>query len=103
MTISGVPPSPAVGTPDLVNAFEPDEQALGLALSIVQSQIANMSQGTPTITFSEDGSMTIIDTVNTEQGMKMTMFSTRHGLTPENGFTYNNGIITAPNGTQVFP
>jgi hypothetical protein len=78
-------------------------EAKNLAITIAAGQLWNLTLTNPSITFSEDGSLSISDTLQTAQGPKILMIMVQHNLTPENGYVYDNGIITAPNGTRVFP
>lgn len=92
------------GRPDTAMSFgDASPEAKNLAITIAAGQLWNMTLTNPSITFSEDGSLSITDTLQTAQGPKILMIMVQHNLTPENGYVYDNGIITAPNGTRVFP
>lgn len=78
-------------------------EAKQLALTIAAQQLWNLSSRSPSITYSEDGSLSIIDTIFTPHGSKSVMIIVPHDLVPENGYKYDNSQIFAPNGTKVFP
>lgn len=52
-----------------------------------------------TIDISEDGSIFMTDASD----MKFRSITIPHPWTPENGYHIDNGILYAPNGTQLFP
>ena len=69
------------------------------AIEIAVSQIWNLTGTSPSITFSEDGTLSITQFAN-NQFITVNVY---HNLTPENGYVYDNSQIFAPNGTKVFP
>jgi hypothetical protein len=92
---------PAVGgTPDSITSFgDASPQAERLAIEIAVSQIWNLTGASPSITISEDGTLSITQFANDQ----FITVNVHHNMTPERGFEINNGILTAPNGTQIFP
>ena len=93
------------GRPDTVMSFgDASPEAERMAIEIAIAQLWNMTNGDPSITFSEDGTLTISHSINTPNGMQLMMvMGVPHNMTPENGYEINNGVLTAPNGTQIFP
>lgn len=94
----------AQGRPDeaVVLAGMASEEARSLAMNIAIEQLLNMTS--PSITFRADGTFSISQMDMTPEGdFEITDVDLKHNLTPENGYRYDNGIIYAPNGTQIFP
>lgn len=73
-------------------------------IDYVVSKILNMSE--VSITINEDGSLSLSDWATKDVGYeneKMTTVYAPHPWTPEQGYKIDNGVLTAPNGTQLFP
>jgi hypothetical protein len=51
----------------------------------------------------EDGSLTISESSYIDGNYKTRMVMVQHPFTNANGYEVNNGVLIAPNGTQVFP
>ena len=92
-----------VGQPDRIYVFEADPEATNFALGIATSVLWNLTDRAPSVSFSEDGTMSIVESFNTEKGLVIISVSAPHNLTPENGYVYDNNLLYAPNGTQIFP
>ena len=97
-------PPQSQGTPDSVYDFNgqasPEKKAMFIEYAI--SQIRNMTD--PSISISEDGSLSITSSSYDENGnYKIQSVMVRHPWTPSNGYNIDNGVMVAPNGTQVFP
>jgi hypothetical protein len=92
-----------VPSPESVSSFEADPEATAFALGIATSVLWNLTDKAPSVTFTEDGTMSINHAINTERGLVFISVSATHNLTPENGYVYDNDTITAPNGTRIFP
>ena len=54
----------------------------------------------PTITIDESGSVIVMDLFNEGNN---TSVAVQTNLTQANGYEINNGVLTAPNGTAIFP
>ena len=79
---------------------QPRKKAMFIEYAI--SQIRNMTD--PSISISEDGSLSITSSSYDENGnYKIQSVMVRHPWTPSNGYNIDNGVMVAPNGTQVFP
>lgn len=92
-----------VAPPDSVNSYEANPEAASLAIGIATSVLWNLTDREPSVTLSEDGTMQIIKIFNAEHGSVYIHVIAPHNLTPENGYHIDNGVLYAPNGTQVFP
>jgi hypothetical protein len=78
-------------------------ETASFAIGIATSVLWNLTDRAPSVSFTEDGTMSITKGFNTEKGLVIISVSATHNLTPENGYVYDNNILYAPNGTQIFP
>jgi hypothetical protein len=97
----------AGGRPDEAASMDPSPEAIQLAVSVITSQLRNMtsanSNSDPLITFTEDGRLTIVNSVYVDGELEVLITNALHPYTTENGYKIDNGVLIAPNGTQVFP
>jgi hypothetical protein len=91
------------GTPDTAYDFmgEADEDTKRMFIELAISQIQNMTN--PSISVSEDGTLSISYFPPSGDTNGYISVTVPHPFTNENGYEVNNGILVAPNGTQIFP
>lgn len=76
---------------------ESSDETKSWVIEYVVSQLRNMTN--PLIDISEDGNVFITDSSDG----KFRSISIPHPWTTENGYHIDNGVLIAPNGSQVFP
>ena len=90
--------------PDSVYDFmgQASSEKKQMFIDLAIAQIRNFTN--PSISVSEDGSLSISESSYDENGnSKLSMVMVQHPFTNANGYEVNNGVLVAPNGTAIFP
>lgn len=87
-------------TPDVIYESAPSTEAKRMAIELAVAEVWELVDRSPTISISEDGTLMIMDLFT--EGSTTTV-GVQTNLTQANGYEINNGAMTAPNGTKVFP
>ena len=105
MVFAQIPQLPPQGeAPDTVYDFgnEASPETKQMLIDLAIAQIRNFTD--PSISLSEDGSLSISQSSYDQNGnYKLSMVMVQHPFTTANGYNVDNGVLVAPNGTQVFP
>ena len=86
--------------PDSIITSDASPEAKRWAIELAISELWEMVDRAPTITIDESGSVIVMDLFNEGNN---TSVAVQTNLTQANGYEINNGVLTAPNGTAIFP
>ena len=86
---------------NMITTTEASPEAKRFAIELAISELRELVNRSPSISIDdESGSLLIMDLFNEGNN---TSVGVQTNLTQANGYNIDDGIMTAPNGTQIFP